>query len=226
MRPPGVTCRPNVVRSTWATFPSGTPISVCNSTTSATMPGPSCAPAAPSASEVCSAWRPCRALTLRAAAHFDVEAAYDPHRGDFFLILRRHAGHFDRPAAVGTRRRRRRFQGLVNPFRPRAARLPAVLRTGPPAGTPAASLRPLLGERGGLSEPRPARGSQLTLKVLDLPLLTLVLASQAVDLALLAVVLPLVPCQLRTKPFDFSLQVAPVLVRIGRQPSRQGYATF
>ena len=58
-RPPGVTCKPNVVGSTWATFASGTPISVCNSTTSATTPGPSCAPAAPSASEVCSAWRPC-----------------------------------------------------------------------------------------------------------------------------------------------------------------------
>ena len=49
----------NVVRSTWATFANGTPISLCNSTTSTTTPGPSCTPAAPSASDVCSAWRPC-----------------------------------------------------------------------------------------------------------------------------------------------------------------------
>ena len=55
----------------------------------------------------------------------DVEAAHDrAHLGDFFLILRRHVGHFNRPAAVGARRRHRRFQGLVNPFRARAARLP------------------------------------------------------------------------------------------------------
>ena len=86
-----------------------------------------------------------------------------------------------------------------------------------------------------MSEPCPARGGQLPPQVLDLPLLTLVLAPQAVDLALLAVVLPLqavvlllqtiivalqalvgalAPCQLRTKPFDFGLQIAQVLVRI------------
>ena len=37
--------------------------------------------------------------------------------GEFFLILRGHAGHFDGPAAVGTRPRRRRRMGLVNPRR-------------------------------------------------------------------------------------------------------------
>ena len=121
-------------------------------------------------------------------------------RGDFFLILRRHVGHFDRPAAVGAHPRHRRFQGLVNPCRARAARLPAILRTSPSTGTPAASLRSVLGEGGGLSEPRPTRSGQLPPQVLDLPLLTLVLASQAVDLALLPVVLPLAPRQLFPEP--------------------------
>ena len=51
-----------------------------------------------------------------------------------------------------------------------------------------------------MSEPRPARSGQLPPQVLDLPLLTLVLASQAVDLALLAVVLPLAPRQLFPEP--------------------------
>ena len=127
-------------------------------------------------------------------------------------------GHFDRPAAVGTRRRHRRFEGLVNPCRARAARLPTILRTSPSTGTPAASLRSVLGEGGGLSEPRPARGGQLPPQLLDLPLLTLDLALQAVDLTLLATVLALLvlgvalaPRQLRAEPFDLGLQV---LVRI------------
>ena len=140
-------------------------------------------------------------LTPRAVAHFDVEAAHDrAHLRDFFLILRRHVGHCDRPAAVGAHPRHRRFQGLVNPCRARAARLPAILRTSPSTGTPAASLRAVLGEGGGLSEPRPTRSGQLPPQVLDLPLLTLVLASQAVDLALLPVVLPLAPRQLFPEP--------------------------
>ena len=53
---------------------------------------------------------------LRAAADLDVEAAHDgAHPGEFFLILRGDAGHFDGAAAVGTRRRRRRPVGLVRP---------------------------------------------------------------------------------------------------------------
>ena len=69
-----------------------------------------------------------------------------------------------------------------------------------------------------MSEPCPARGGQLPPQVLDLPLLTLVLALQAVDLTLLATVLALLvlgvslaPRQLRAEPFDLGLQV---LVRI------------
>ena len=52
-----MTLRLNVLRSRLATFASGTPISVCISTTRPTTPGPSCTPAAPSASEVCKACR-------------------------------------------------------------------------------------------------------------------------------------------------------------------------
>ena len=56
-------------------------------------------------------------LTLRAVADLDVEAPHDrAHHGQLFLILRRHAGHFDRAAAVRTRRRDRRRVGLVDPL--------------------------------------------------------------------------------------------------------------
>ena len=55
---PGVTVIPNCVRSRCASFSSGTPNCVCICTTSATAAGPSCTLAAPSASEVCSRWRP------------------------------------------------------------------------------------------------------------------------------------------------------------------------
>ena len=45
-------------------------------------------------------------LTLRAVADLDVKTTHEGARlGQFFLILRRHAGHFDRAAAVGTGRR-------------------------------------------------------------------------------------------------------------------------
>ena len=100
--------------------------------------------------------------TLRAVADLDVEAAHQrAHRGEVFLILRRRAGHFDRAAAVRTARRRRRRDGLVDPRRTRAAPLPAIARTGPPAGMAAATLWPLLGERRGLPASRAALGSQL-----------------------------------------------------------------
>ena len=90
--------------------------------------------------------------TRRAVADLDVEAAHQrAHRGKVFLILRRRAGHFDRAAAVRTGRRGRRRQGLVDPRRTRAAPLPAIARTWPPSGTAAATLRPVLGERRGLT---------------------------------------------------------------------------
>ena len=103
---------------------------------------------------------------LRAAADLDVEAAHDgAHLGEFFLILRGHAGHFDGPAAVGTRPRRRRRMGLVNPRRAAAASLPPVPCTGPAAWAPAAPLRPVLGEGRGLPSARAAGGGELLLEV-------------------------------------------------------------
>ena len=80
---------------------------------------------------------------LRAAADLDVEAAHDgAHPGEFFLLLRGDAGHFDGAAAVGTRRRRRRPVGLVDLRRAASGTLPAVLRPGPSAGPLAGPLRP------------------------------------------------------------------------------------
>ena len=146
-----------------------------------------------------------------------------------FSLTELRAGVGSRPTPPQSGRHRR-FQGLVNPCRARAARLPTILRTSPSTGTPAASLRSVLGEGGGLSEPRPARGGQLPPQLLDLPLLTLDLALQAVDLTLLATVLALLvlgvalaPRQLRAEPFDLGLQV---LVRIAVPDLHaKGYAT-
>ena len=142
-------------------------------------------------------------LTLRAVADLDVEAPHDrAHHGQFFLILRRHAGHFDRAAAVRTRRRDRRRVGLVNPRRARAAAVAAILRTGPPAGTPPATLRPALGKRRGLPATRPACLVQLPFQVLDLLLQAVILPLQAVVLALQPLCVALAPRQLLLEPFE------------------------
>ena len=61
-------------------------------------------------------------LTLRAVADLDAKTTHEgAHLGQFFLILRRHAGHFDRAAAVRTGRRNRRPVGLVDLRRGAAA---------------------------------------------------------------------------------------------------------
>ena len=110
-------------------------------------------------------------LTLRAVTHLDVEAAHDrAHLGDFFLILRCHAGHFDHAATVRTRRRDRRRMRLVLLGRTPPARLPAIACTGPPSGTPAAPLRSVLGKGSRLPEARAARGIELLLEPFTVPL--------------------------------------------------------
>ena len=82
---------------------------------------------------------------LRTAPDLDVEAAHDgADRGEFFLMLRGNAGHFDGAAAVGTRRWRP--VGLVDLRRAASGPLPAVLRPGPSAGLLAGPLRLVLGE--------------------------------------------------------------------------------
>ena len=103
---------------------------------------------------------------LRAAADLDVEATHDGlHLRELFLILRGHAGHLNGAAAVGTRRRRWRPVGLVDPRRAWAAALPAVPCTGPAARAPALPLRPVLGEGRGLPSPCAARVVELLLEV-------------------------------------------------------------
>ena len=129
-------------------------------------------------------------LTLRAVADLDVEAPHHrAHHGQFFLILRRHARHLDRAAAVRTRRRCRRRVVLVDLGRARTARLPPVGRAGPPARMPAAPLGSVLGEGGRLPESGSACGRQLLLEVVDLPLQAVVLTPQAFVAALQAFVL-------------------------------------
>ena len=150
-------------------------------------------------------------LTLRAVADLDVEAPYDrAHHGQFFLILRRHARHLDRAAAVRTRRRCRRRVVLVDLGRARTGRLPPVGRAGPPAGMPAAPLGSVLGEGGRLPESGSARGRQLLLEVVGLPLQAVVLTPQAFVAALQAFVLvsqaravALAPRPLSAPPFLF-----------------------
>ena len=103
--------------------------------------------------------------TLGAVADLDVEAAHQrAHHGQFFLILRRHAGHIDGAAAIRTRRRNRSRMRLVDLRRAPTTRLPAVACTGATARTPATPLRPVLGEGGGLPEARAPRGVELLLQ--------------------------------------------------------------
>ena len=89
-----------------------------------------------------------------------------------------------------------------------AARLPPIGRAGSPAGTPAAPLRPVLGEGSRLPASGPARGGQLLLEVVDLPLQAVVLtppalvaASQALVLVFHARAIALAPRPLRVRPF-------------------------
>ncbi len=124
------------------------------------------------------------------------EAAHEgAHLGQFFLILRRHAGHFDRTAAVRTRRREGRPVGLVDLRRGSAAAPPAIGCAGSPAGTPAAPLRLVLGEAGGLAATLPARSRQLLFQVLNLALQTIILALQTLAVAF-------APRQLRPEPLN------------------------
>ena len=149
------------------------------------------------------------APTLRAVADLDIEAAHDgTYHREVFLVLRRHAGHRDRAAAVRTRGRGRCRILLVDLRRTRAARLPPIGRAGPPAGTPAAPLWPVLGEGSRLPTSGPARGGQLLLEVVDRPLQVVVLTPQPVVAAAQALVLvfqaraiALAPRPLRVRPF-------------------------
>ena len=118
------------------------------------------------------------APTLRAVADLEVEKAHDgTHHREVFLVLRCHARHLDRAAAVGTRRRGRCRVVLVDLRGTGAAGLPPIGRAGSPAGSPAAPLRPLLGEGSRLPASGPAHGRQLLLEMVDLLLQAVVLTS-------------------------------------------------
>ena len=163
-RPPLVTDSPNWVRRTRVTFSSGMPSSVCNSTTSAATFGPSCRTGRPQrVGDLQSVPALHAPLTLRAMAHLDVEAPHEgTHLGQVFLVLRRPAGNLDRAAAVRTGRRGRRRVRLVNLCRLPSAPMLPVLRTASSPRTPAASLRPVLGEGSCL----PASGAPRRLELL------------------------------------------------------------
>ena len=169
--PPGVRCRPNVGpqhRQTSDRDSAFAELGVQASTTSATTPGPEQrafdAPAAHTREPRSAARGGLLHLLagflnpMRAVAHFDVEAAHAAaHRGDFFLILRRHVGHCDRPAVSRGTPSAPALPRSGHPCRARAARLPAILRTSPSTGTPAASLRSVLGEGGLVGTPPDAQ---------------------------------------------------------------------
>ena len=97
---------------------------------------------------------------------------------------------------------------LVDLRRTRAARLPPIGCAGSPAGTPAAPVRPVLGEGSRLPASGPARGRQLLLEVVDLLLQAVVLtpqplvaASQALVLLLQARAVALAPRPLAARLF-------------------------
>ena len=157
-------------------------------------------------------------LTLRAVAHLDLEVTNDRFDlRELFLILRSHVAARNRAAAVRTRRRDRRRVRLVDLRRARAATVTAVLRARTPPGTPAATLRSVLGERGRLPAPGAVRRRQLLFQVVVLALQTVDLALHAVDLTLLTLARALASLQLGTQPRDVvalaSNQVVGVVTR-------------
>ena len=131
--------------------------------------------------------------------------------------MRRHVVARNRAAAVRTRRRDRRRVRLVDLRRARAATVTAVLRARTPPGTPAATLRSVLGERGRLPAPGAVRRRQLLFQVVVLALQTVDLALHAVDLTLLTLARALASLQLGTQPRDVvalaSNQVVGVVTR-------------
>ena len=167
--------------------------------------------------------------TPRAVADLDVEAPHHrTHHGQFFLVLRRHAGHCDPAPAIRARRGNRRRVGLVNPRRARPAAVTAILRSGLPSGSPAASLRPVLGKRRRLPATRPACLVQLPFQALDPFLQAVILPLQAVALALQPLYVPLAPRQLPLDPFNFGVPMLnPIPIRIPvRGRHANGYATI
>ena len=128
-----MTCRPNGVRSRWATFASGTPISVCSSTTSATTAGPSCTPAAPSASRSAARGGPAPAADTASSGRPRCRSAARPGAPRAVLP--------DTATPRGSLRPRRRSPDTPPEPAPRGSRRPA-----PGAG----------GSRGGHTARRPA----------------------------------------------------------------------
>ena len=123
--------------------------------------------------------------TVRAMSDFDVEAPHQrTHRGQFFLILRRHAGHIDRAAAVRARARDRHRVGFVDQVRAHAPTLPAIGCTSLAARPPATSLRSVLGEGSCLPATRTARRIELLLEPFAAVLPALPVLPQPGDLPL------------------------------------------
>lgn len=132
------------------------------------------------------------APTLQAVPDLNVKLAHEgAHLGQILLILRRHAGHFNRAAAVWAGRGDRCCEGFVDPSRAGTASVPAVLRAGPPTGSLPVALRPVFGERRRLSTAGSPHGLQLLFQVVRLALQPVVLTLQPVVLALQAVILAL-----------------------------------
>ena len=212
-----MTFTPSLVRRRPATLASGMPVSVCNSTTSEASPGPSCTAAAPSASEVWRGWRPC---TRR--QHFEqrptsmskrlTDGAHGAHRGDFFLILRGHAGHVDAPPqsghAVGAGAlwvSSTCAGGRRHPCRPYCAPARRPGRPSPPGAGP--------WRRGGLPPPRAAGVVELLLEVFATPLQVFAAPLPPVSVAGCA-------RQVLVQLGDLPLEFLNALPRIRRSPGR------
>ena len=153
-------------------------------------------------------------LTLRAVADLDVEAPHDrAHHGQFFLVLRRHAGHFDRAAAVRTRRRDRRRNGSRRPRRARAAAVAAILRTGPPIRDAPRPCGRSLANGGPAGDPLRRASSNCRFRRSTCCFRRSTCRCRR-SFALLPLCVALAPRQLPLEPFDFGVQVLnPILIR-------------
>jgi hypothetical protein len=114
-RPPRVTVSQYCCWKMVAILPYDKPSCLLRMTANATACGPSCAAAAPSASDVWSACRPwTRRQHPRHPSDGDLKGTdHDPDR-QLFLVLRRHTGLDDAIAATGTARPQRRLMRFID----------------------------------------------------------------------------------------------------------------
>jgi hypothetical protein len=166
--------------------------------------------------------------TLHTAAHMHVESAHVRlHQRQILLDLARHPRLGHASAAVGTRRRQRHVDGVIDRRRRLAVRMPAMLTTWTSPRLARIGFRGPLRERRGLAFPRAARALQrlrqsvnLSPQAIAFPLQLRVLVTEPIILAFDTFPLASELLSLATQPLHVLLEI---IVRRGT-PARPTHA--